>query len=65
MIWLQMRDVHAEHERLAAATGRVLREPVTQRWGLTEMWVENPDAAQIVLAEGPADRPLRRDRRTS
>ncbi len=27
MIWLQVRDVHAEHERLAAAGVRVLRGP--------------------------------------
>src|ERR1700734_644170 len=27
MIWLQVRDVHAEHERLASAGARILREP--------------------------------------
>src|SRR5215831_8714683 len=37
MLWLQVRDVHAEHERLSAAGARVLREPVTEPWGLTEM----------------------------
>jgi predicted enzyme related to lactoylglutathione lyase len=33
MIWLQVRDVHAEHERLAAAGVRVLRGPATEPWG--------------------------------
>jgi len=63
MLWLQVRDVHAEHERLAAAGARVLREPVTESWGLVEMWIEDPDGVRIVLAEVPADHPLRRDQR--
>ena len=63
-IWLQVRDVRAEHERLAAAGVRVLREPATEPWGLTEMWIEDPDGVRIVLVEVPADHPLRRDSRT-
>jgi catechol 2,3-dioxygenase-like lactoylglutathione lyase family enzyme len=63
MIWLQVRDVRAEHDRLAAAGARVLREPVTEPWGLTEMWIEDPDGVRIVLVEVPADHPLRRDPR--
>jgi predicted enzyme related to lactoylglutathione lyase len=65
MIWLQVRDVNAEHERLAAAGARILREPVTEPWGLTERWIEDPDGVQIVLVEVPADHPLRRDLRSS
>ena len=65
MIWLQVRDVHAEHERLGAAGVRVLRPPVTEPWGLIEMWVEDPDGVRIVLVEVPADHPLRRDRRSA
>jgi catechol 2,3-dioxygenase-like lactoylglutathione lyase family enzyme len=64
MIWLQVRDVRAEHERLAAAGVRVLREPVAEPWGLTEMWIEDPDGVRIVLVEVPADHPLRRDPRS-
>jgi predicted enzyme related to lactoylglutathione lyase len=45
MIWLQVRDVAAEHERLAAAGVRILREPVTDPWGLTEMWIKDPTAS--------------------
>ncbi len=63
MIWLQVRDVHAEHERLAAAGVRVLRPPATEPWGLIEMWIEDPDGVRIVLVEIPADHPLRRDLR--
>ncbi|HEX4291672.1 MAG TPA: VOC family protein, partial [Trebonia sp.] len=63
MIWLQVRDVRAEHSRLAAAGARVLREPAVEPWGLTEMWIEDPDGVRIVLVEVPADHPLRRDPR--
>jgi catechol 2,3-dioxygenase-like lactoylglutathione lyase family enzyme len=65
MIWLQVRDLGAEHDRLAAAGVRILRSPATEPWGLTEMWIEDPDGVRIVLVEVPADHPLRRDRRTS
>jgi len=65
MIWLQVRDVNAEHGRLAAAGAPIVREPVTEPWGLTEMWIEDPDGVQIILVEVPADHPLRRDQRSS
>jgi predicted enzyme related to lactoylglutathione lyase len=65
MIWLQVRNVNAEHERLAAAGVRILREPVAEPWGLTEMWIEDPDGVRIVLVEVPADHPIRRDVRSS
>ncbi len=64
MIWLQVRDVQAVHERLAAAGVPVLRPPVTEAWGLIEMWIEDPDGVRIVLVEVPADHPLRRDARS-
>jgi len=65
MIWLQVRDLHAEHERLVAAGVRVLREPATEPWGLIEMWIEDPDGVRIALVEVPVDHPLRRDLRSS
>jgi catechol 2,3-dioxygenase-like lactoylglutathione lyase family enzyme len=64
MLWLQVRDVHAEYERLSAAGVRALREPRTEPWGLIEMWLEDPDGVPIVLVEVPADHPLRRDQRS-
>jgi catechol 2,3-dioxygenase-like lactoylglutathione lyase family enzyme len=65
MIWLQVRDVRAERERLAAAGVRIRREPADEPWGLTEMWIEDPDGVRIVVVEVPADHPLRRDPRSS
>ena len=62
-IWLQVRDVRAEHDRLAAAGARVVRNPMREPWGLVEMWIEDPDGVPIVLVEVPADHPLRRDQR--
>jgi predicted enzyme related to lactoylglutathione lyase len=65
MIWIQVRDVRAEHVRLAAAGARVIREPVAEPWGLIEMWIEDPDGVRIVLVEVPAGHPLRRDLRSA
>jgi catechol 2,3-dioxygenase-like lactoylglutathione lyase family enzyme len=62
-IWLQVRDVRAEYERLMAAAVTVTREPRREPWGLVEMWIEDPDGVRIVLVEVPADHPLRRDPR--
>jgi len=65
MIWIQVRDVQAEHARLTAAGVPVIREPMAEPWGLIEMWIEDPDGVRIVLVEVPADHPLRRDPRSA
>jgi catechol 2,3-dioxygenase-like lactoylglutathione lyase family enzyme len=65
MIWIQVRDVRAEHARLAAAGASILRKPETEPWGLIEMWIEDPDGIRIVLVEVPADHLLRRDPRSA
>jgi len=65
MIWIQVRDVRAEHARLAAAGVPIIRGPATEPWGLTELWIRDPDGVQIVLVEVPADHPLRRDPRSA
>ncbi|HUB41227.1 MAG TPA: VOC family protein [Streptosporangiaceae bacterium] len=65
MIWLQVRDLAAEYDRLLSAGVRVLRQPVAEPWGLTEMWIEDPDGNMLVLVEVPAGHPLRRDPRSS
>ena len=62
-LWIQVRDVHVEHERLAAAGVTVVRPPQLEPWGLVELWVEDPDGVSIVLVEVPESHPLRRDQR--
>ena len=64
MLWLQVRDVRDEHDRLVAAGARVTREPREEPWGLVEMWIEDPDGVKIVIVEVPEGHPLRRDPRS-
>jgi len=63
MIRIQVRNVREEHARLAAAEVPIVREPVSEPWGLAEMWIEDPDGIPIVLVEVPAGHPPRRDPR--
>ena len=65
MIWIQVRDVRAEHARLAAAGVPIAREPAAEPWGLIEMHIDDPDGIRIVLVEVPAGHPLRRDPRSA
>lgn len=62
-LWLQVRDVHAEHDRLAALGVPVLREPRREPWGLVEAWIADPDGVRIALVQVPDEHPLRRDDR--
>jgi catechol 2,3-dioxygenase-like lactoylglutathione lyase family enzyme len=62
-LWLQVRDLAAEHRRLKAAGVEILRPPQREPWGLLEMWITDPDGIRIVLVEVPAQHPLRRDNR--
>lgn len=62
-LWIQVRDVEAEHQRLLAAGVPVVRAPRQEPWGLVEMWIEDPDGVRIVVVEVPPDHPLRRDQR--
>jgi len=62
-LWLQVRDVEQEHDRLAAAGVEVLRGPQREPWGLVEAWVAAPDGVRLVLVQVPGDHPLRRDQR--
>jgi predicted enzyme related to lactoylglutathione lyase len=64
-LWLQVRDVHAEHQRLSSRGVPIVRSPQLEPWGLIEMWISDPDGVRIVLVEIPADHPLRRDARTA
>ncbi|GAA3579401.1 VOC family protein [Nonomuraea rosea] len=62
-IWLQVRDVRREEERLRREGVPILREASVEPWGLIEMWIADPDGHRIVLVEIPSDHPLRRDTR--
>ena len=62
-LWVQVRDIRAEHRRLVEAGVRVLREPEREAWGLVEMWIADPDGVRIVLVEIPSGHPLRQDQR--
>jgi predicted enzyme related to lactoylglutathione lyase len=62
-LWLQVRDVVTEHDRLATAGVTVTQPPRREPWGLVEMWIEDPDGLRIALVEVPEDHPLRRDQR--
>lgn len=62
-LWLQVRDVHAAADELAAVRVPVARRPQVEPWGLVEAWVDDPDGLRIHLVEVPADHPLRRDTR--
>ncbi len=59
-LWLQVRDVDAAHDELTARGVSVERPPVTEPWGLREMWVRDPDGLRLAIIEVPADHPLRR-----
>jgi catechol 2,3-dioxygenase-like lactoylglutathione lyase family enzyme len=62
-IWLQVRDLAVEHDRLKAVGVEILRVPEREPWGLLEMWIADPDGIRIVLVEVPEQHPLRRDDR--
>ncbi|MFD9905860.1 VOC family protein [Streptomyces sp. NPDC059063] len=58
-LWLQVADVRAAYEDLSARGVEILRPPVTEPWGLVEMWIADPDGIRIAVVEVPEDHPLR------
>ncbi|HIY86916.1 MAG TPA: VOC family protein [Candidatus Yaniella excrementavium] len=62
-LWMQVRDVEVEYQRLEQHGVTMLREPRTEHWGLIEAWIADPDGVQIVLVQIPHDHPLRQDQR--
>ncbi|MEV5972418.1 VOC family protein [Streptomyces sp. NPDC051921] len=58
-LWLQVADVRAAREELRGKDVTVLREPVTEPWGLVEMWLMDPDGVRIAVVEVPEGHPLR------
>jgi catechol 2,3-dioxygenase-like lactoylglutathione lyase family enzyme len=63
-LWLQVRDVDAEYERLTTARVTVVEAPRDQPWGLREARILDPDGVLLVLVQVPGDHPLRRDTRS-
>lgn len=63
-LWVQVRDVQAEWDRLVAAGVEALREPRLEPWGLLEAWISDPDGLRIILVQIPADHPIRKDKRS-
>ena len=61
-LWLQVRDVDAEFDRLVAAGVEIVEAPVDEPWGLREARVRDPDGLMLVLVEVLADHPMRRGR---
>lgn len=57
---LQVRDVQAEHRRLADAGVIVESTPEHKPWGLIEMTIRDPDGLAIVIVEVPVAHPQRR-----
>lgn len=62
-LWLQVRDVAAEHARIVAAGATSVQEPGIRPWGLVEAGVFDPDGVIIMLVQVPEDHPMRRDQR--
>ena len=62
-LWLQVRDIEGAAAELTAAGVTIDRRPVTEPWGLVEMWISDPDGVPVVVVEIPAVHPLRRDTR--
>lgn len=58
--WLQVADVTAEHERLAAAGVTITEPPRRRPWGLIEMLATDPDGHRLCIVEVPEDHPIRR-----
>jgi len=64
-IWLQVRDIETTARELTDAGTEIDRSPKREPWGLTEMWLRDPDGLKIVVVEVPYDHPMRRDQRSA
>jgi predicted enzyme related to lactoylglutathione lyase len=58
-LWLQVADVDAEHERLAAAGVAITEPPTDMPWGLREMQATDPEGTVLRIVEIPDRHPLR------
>jgi lactoylglutathione lyase len=63
-LWLQVRDIYAAQDELAARGVAITREARQEPWGLHEMHVTDPDGVTLIFVQIPAEHPLRRDIRS-
>ncbi|HEV2758932.1 MAG TPA: VOC family protein [Acidimicrobiales bacterium] len=59
-LWVQVRDVRAEEDRLRAAGVKVVKPVERMPWGLIESWVHDQEGNDLRLVEVPDDHPIRR-----
>ena len=62
-LWLQVRDLYATQNELAARGVEIAREARREPWGPHEMHVDDPDGITLIFVQVPEDHPLRRDTR--
>ena len=62
-LWIQVRDITTTQRELRAVGVEIVREALTEPWGLIEMHIADPDGRTLILVEVPADHPLRLDNR--
>jgi catechol 2,3-dioxygenase-like lactoylglutathione lyase family enzyme len=62
-LWLQVRNLDATREHLAARGVPIAEEPEVKPWGLYELVAKDPDGLDLVFVEVPPEHPLRRDLR--
>ena len=59
-LWVQVRDVRAEEDRLRAAGVEVVKPAERMPWGLIESCVHDLEGNELHLVEVPDDHPIRR-----
>lgn len=59
-LWLQVADLQAATQELAARGVQIDEPPERKPWGLLEATVHDPDGTELVIVETPVDHPLRR-----
>ncbi|HEX2112644.1 MAG TPA: VOC family protein [Gaiellaceae bacterium] len=59
-LWLQVRDLNATRDELAARGVPIVEEPEVKPWGLYELVACDPDGLDLVFVEVPPEHPLRR-----
>jgi catechol 2,3-dioxygenase-like lactoylglutathione lyase family enzyme len=59
-LWLQVRDLEATRDELAARGVPIVEEPEVKPWGLYELVARDPDGLELIFVEVPREHPMRR-----